>query len=95
MKLGKTVAVCHDGKYSRRIQGTIIATNKGSKILVRFPHPDPEVGGDVQAWFRKEKAIRHWKKLDNIWYGKRPARFSGWVDVDWFCPWFTVYPWKD
>ena len=83
MKRGKKVAVCHDGKWGRKVQGEVVATRRGHHIKVSFPRP--ESGEPVEFWARKMPTIRH--------SGKRYAYFGGWADIDWFCPWYAVHKW--
>ena len=28
-------------------------------------------------------------------YLKNYSHFAGWADIDWFCPWYSVYQWKE
>lgn len=95
MKLGTKVSVCHDGKFSRRVQGEVVATKRGYSVKVRFPHPAN--GQLVDFWARKIATVRHCrnKPPSCIYYGKRYAYFAGWADIDWFCPWFAVHKWKE
>lgn len=79
MKRGTKVAVCHDGKWGRRVQGEVIATRNGHHIKVSFPHP--ETGELVELWARRMSGK----------YG----HFGGWAPIDWFCPWYSVYKWRD
>ena len=83
MKRGKKVAVCHDGKWGRKVQGEVVATRRGHHIKVSFPRP--ESGEPVEFWARKMPTIRH--------SGKRYAYFGGWASIDWFCPWYAVHKW--
>lgn len=93
MKRGAKVAVCHDGKWGRRVQGEIIATRQGHHVQVRFPHP--ETGEPVEFWARKNRTIRRTirRKGSCISTGKRYAYFSGWADIAWWYPWYAVHPW--
>lgn len=93
MKRGDKVAVCHDGKWSRRIQGEVLETRNGHHLKIRFFHPG--TGALVEFWARKSPTVRHRRqKLPScIQYGKRYAYFAGWADIDWFCPWFAVHKW--
>jgi hypothetical protein len=74
MKRGNKVAVCHDGKWVRRVVGEVIATRRGHHIKVRFLHP--ENGSPVEFWARK--------------LPKEYSCFGGWADIDWFYPWYSV-----
>jgi hypothetical protein len=95
MKRGIAVAVCHDGKWGRRVKGVVIGTRKGSFIKVRFPHPADDT--PVEAWFRVIPTIHHRQVKRSRWgatiTGKNYKHFGGWVDIQWFCPWFAVYKW--
>ena len=95
MKRGTLVAVCHDGKWGRRVQGEVVGTRNGHHILVRFPNP--EDGTNVEFWARLNRPIRKRRVRETEYYiavqPKRPKYFSGWADIDYFCPWFAVYPW--
>lgn len=77
MKRGDSVAVCHDGKWGRRVQGEVVATRKGHHLKVRFPHPDD--GTPVEFWARRRPGRR--------------VYFAGWADISYFCPWYAVRPW--
>lgn len=87
------MAVCHDGKWGRRVQGEVTATRNGHHIQVSFQHP--ESGEPVSFWARKLPAIRYNrnKPPSCIHYDKRYAYFGGWADIDWFCPWFSIHTW--
>ena len=93
MKTGTKVWVCHDGKWSRRVQGVVQQQHNGHHITVEFPLGEQ----NVVAKFRKDNAIRYRKNKPPSYfiYGKRPARYSGWADVDYFAPWFAIYKMKD
>ena len=95
MKRGTKVAVCHDGKWGRRVQGEVIATRNGHHIKVSFPHP--ETGNPVEFWARRRPAIRKSrnKPPSCLYWGKHYAWFAGWADIDYFCPWFSVSKWKE
>lgn len=95
MKRGTQVAVCHDGKWGRRVQGEVVATRNGHHVKVRFPHP--MTGSPVEFWVRKRPAVRYRRErttgcITTIRL-KSPASFAGWADIEYFCPWFAVYPW--
>lgn len=98
MKRGTLVAVCHDGKWGRRVKGVVIDTRRGHHIKVRFPNPDDEVGGDVEFWARVRPTVRYQRRrqvspgffMTSL---NRYKSYGGWAEVDWFCPWFAVYPW--
>ena len=93
MKRGDHVAVCYDGKWGRRVKGEVIATRKGSRILVRFPE-----------WANEENIIEHWfpvRKLGSKWGGPR-KNYAGFVQVEksimrglFGMPgdWYSVWPW--
>ena len=88
MKLGDKVAVCHDGKWGRRVAGTVIATRNGHHIKVAFPHPSAD--HIVEFWVRKTSTVHY--RLTKV---KNYSHFTGWADIDWFCPWYSVYKWKE
>jgi len=95
MKRGTEVAVCHDGKWGRRVKGVVVATAKGSRIKVQFPSPVD--GTDVEFWARVIPSIRY-RQVKRARYGtvitlKNYKHFGGWADIQWFCPWFAVYKW--
>lgn len=93
MKRGDYVAVCYDGKWGRRVRGEVIATRKGSRILVRFPE-----------WANEDNILEHWfpvRRLKTRFGGPR-KNYAGFVPVeksimrglfgmpgDWYCVW----PW--
>lgn len=91
MKRGDKVAVCHDGKWGRRVEGEVVATRNGHHVKIRFFHPGTDAW--VEFWARKQPSIRYRRQAPNscIQYGKRYAYFGGWADIDWFSPWFAVY----
>lgn len=93
MKRGTIVAVCHDGKWGRRVQGEVVATRRGHHIQVRFPHP--ETDEPVLFWARKLPTIHYQRQKHGscISYGDRRAYFGGWAAIDWFCPWYSVHGW--
>lgn len=97
MKTGQKVAVCHDGKYSRRILGEIVKTRNGHHIKVRFPNP--ETGFPVEFWARKIPAVRYKKtqerKYVTMIYSKKYAYFAGWANIDWFSPWYSIEKWEE
>lgn len=94
-KSGTEVAVCHDGKWGRRVKGVIVKTNKGHRVLVRFTPPGESEA--VEFWAKRRPAIRHraTKRGSCVSYGKRKVSFAGWANVDTFCPWYAVHPWPD
>lgn len=92
MKRGQAVAVCHDGKWGRRVKGEVIETRRGHHIKVRFEHCD---AGVVEFWCRINRVIRYRKRQGCIVWSARPKYFAGWVDIDWFCPWYVIHPWKE
>lgn len=95
MKKGTIVAVCHDGKWGRKVKGEVVATRNGHHIKVRFPHPEDDT--PVEFWARKLPAIRYRRQKHGgcIMYSNRASYFAGWADIDWFSPWYSVYKWKD
>lgn len=97
MKIGKTVAVCHDGKWGRRVKGTVVGTKNGYRIKVRFRNPD--TGEDVEFWFRKRPTIHYRKEVFlrecfSVIYMECYAHYDGWVDINWFMPYFSVHKWR-
>lgn len=98
MKIGQLVAICHDGKWGRRVQGVVIATRRGHHIKVQFPHPVDD-RTPVEFWVRKEPSVRHQRtKRRPGWNNhsvdlKNYRSYSGWADIDYFCPWYRVYKW--
>lgn len=95
MKYGQKVAVCHDGKWGRRVQGEVVGTRRGHHIKIRFNSPVDDK--PVEFWARKLPTIHYMRNKPGscIYYSKRYAYFAGWADIDWFSPWFSVYKWKD
>lgn len=93
MKRGTKVAVCHDGKWGRKVQGKVVATKNGHRIKIRFPHP--ENGKFIEFWARKIPAVRYCKNNPPscIFHLKRYAYFAGWANIDWPCPWYSVHKW--
>jgi hypothetical protein len=90
MKFGNKVFVCHDGKWSRRVVGTVVRQHNGHHITVTF-----DFDGKTQTGkFVKKNPIRYQKRDGCITFMKRPKRYEGWLDIDYFCPWFAVYPFK-
>ena len=93
MKRGDIVAVCYDGKWGRRVKGEVIATRKGSRILVRFPE-----------WANEDNIIEHWFKVRRLHtkFGGPRKNYGGFVNVDksimrglFGMPgdWYCVWPW--
>lgn len=93
MKRGTIVAVCQDGKWSRRVKGEVIATRQGHHIKVRFPHPD--TNEPVEFWARKSRTVRYMRKRPGsvFTYRTRYRFFGGWAEIDTFCPWYSVVKW--
>ncbi len=87
MKRGTKVAVCHDGKWGRRVAGEVIATRQGHHILVRFEFDDKV----VEFWARRVPAVRYMQGRNGSYRSKRPVSYAGWADIDYFCPWFSVW----
>ena len=56
LKRGMAVAVCYDGKYGRRVKGEVIRTDRGSRVLVRFPLWADETDTVIEHWFKREHA---------------------------------------
>lgn len=93
MKRGTKVAVCHDGKWSRKVEGVVVETRNGHHIKIRFKNLDGEL---IEFWARKRPVIRYWRKPNGSYVitGKRAPSFAGWVEKsEYFCPWFVVYKW--
>ena len=102
MKRGTEVAVCQDGKWSRKVKGVVVQTKNGYKIKVRFTYGyDEETTETVEVWFKMQGVIRYEKKPYGTKYGciyrlKRYKYFAGWVNTDkWWSPWFSVYKWEE
>ena len=105
MKIGQEVAVCQDGKWSRRVKGVVVATKNGYKIKVRFTYGyDEETTHAIEVWFKVRGTIKfmkkpHGSKYGGVYYAKRYKDFAGWVNdeaaKDWWCPWFRVAEWED
>lgn len=90
MKRGAKVAVCHDGKWGRRVQGEVVATRRGHHIKVRFPHPE---SGELSSfWARVIPTVRYNrnKPPSCIHHGKQYKHFGGWADIYWF----SVHKWR-
>lgn len=87
MKRGQIVAVCHYGKFSRRVKGVIVATRNGHHVKVQFPHPD--TGEPVEFWARRRDDSTRYAR-NNSFY-----RYGGWADIDKWFPWYGIYHWKD
>ena len=94
MKRGNFVAVCYDGKWGRRVKGEVIATRKGSRILVRFPE-----------YANEDNIIEHWFKVRKLptKFGGPRKNYGGFVQVEksimrglFGMPgdWYTVWPWN-
>ena len=90
MKRGDKVWCCHDGKFSRRVEGVVTQQHKGHHITVQFEFDDQLV--TLRA--RRNPAIRCRQLKGYIMKHKRPVRFSGWADIDYFCPWFSIVKMK-
>lgn len=95
MKRGDKVWVCHDGKWSRRVEGVVVDTRRGHHIKVQFPHPEDRTS--VEFWARKKPAIRYWRTKKNscVSYGKSYTYYGGWADIDWWFPWYAVYKFQE
>lgn len=89
------MAVCHDGKWGRRVKGVVVDTRKGHHVKIKFPNP--ENGSDVEFWARIIPTIRYKRKKVNscIVHLGLYKHFAGWADIDYFCPWFSVYKWNE
>ena len=88
MKRGTKVAVCHDGKWSRMVEGVVVDTRRGHHIKVSFF--EPCIQETVQFWARKVRPIRYAKKSGCMLYLKRYSYYAGWANIDLFFPWFSV-----
>lgn len=96
MKRGDKVAVCYDGKWGRRVPGTVLATKNGYRILVEFnEYACDEGDAPVQHWFRVRAPERRWGQA---------KMFAGYVKVKrslmqglFGVPgdYYTVYKWND
>jgi hypothetical protein len=99
MKRGTIVAVCHDGKWGRRVKGVVVDTRNGHHIKVRFENPDDETEGapkEIEFWARVRPTIHYLKKCGfNSYRSNRYKSFGGWADIDYWCPWFAVYKWVE
>lgn len=95
MKRGKFVAVCYDGKYSRRVKGEVLRTNK-SRILVRFP--EFVSGTIVEHWFHQRRRPAKYGGPRKYYAGFVPVvpnslMFGlGITDIG---DWYRIYSWKD
>lgn len=95
MKRGQIVAVCHNGKWGRRVKGEVVATRQGHHIKVRFPNPD--TGAPLEFWARVSPIIHYTRKTRKwVWYDKRYKTYGGWIDgIDVWSPWYSVTKWKE
>jgi len=95
MKRGTIVAVCHDGKWGRRVKGVVVATRQGHHIKVRFDNPDnetPDAPAQVEFWARVRPTIHYRKKFDtNSYTMYRYKNYGGWVTNGVWFPWYSVY----
>ncbi len=80
MKVGKKVAVCHDGKISRGVEGVVVKQHNGHHITVKFTI----AGQTITQKFRRDTVTR-WRS---------GMTYCGWADSHLFCPWFRVVPRK-
>ena len=96
MKIGTEVAVCHDGKWGRRVKGVVVGTRQNTMIKVKFTPPGEEA--EVEFWTRVIPTIRHRRysksKYRNSYTLKHYKHFGGWAKIDYWCPWFAVYKWE-
>jgi hypothetical protein len=73
MKRGQIVAVCYDGKWSRKVPGRVLATKNGYKILVEFTEwAYDDNSKPIQHWFRVRAPKRRWGQAKS---------FAGFVPV--------------
>ncbi len=67
MKRGDKCFVCYDGKYGRRVIGTVIKNDRNRLILIEFKSYDDDLG-IVKSWFRKHKSDKQFS------LSKKPRR---------------------
>lgn len=80
MKRGDKVWVCQDGKFGRRVEGTVVRTKQGHHVQVSFSYVDDEENSqEVLFWVRLRSATKY-----------RYKTYAGWADVDVWSPWYTV-----
>lgn len=87
MKIGQVVAVCHDGKWGRRVKGVVTGTQRGLYITVQFQNPNTGEPIEFKARRRDDNTRRR--------RSQQHYKYGGWVDIDYFFPWYGVYTWKD
>ena len=73
MKRGDQVSVCYDGKWGRRVEGTVLATDRGGRILVRFVPWASDLENPVDHWFHVRRRSTR--------YGGPRKYFAGFVPV--------------
>lgn len=85
MKVGTQVAVCHDGKWGRRVSGTVVKQRNGHHIQVMFCLPG------------EDKPTLFWARRIPAQHGRwsRGHYWGGWANADYFMPYFSVHKWKD
>lgn len=74
MKRGAKVAVCYDGKFSRKMPGEVVDTHNGYRIKVRFQLWEEFPGPFIEVWFPLRMTGRRW--------GGAPKQFAGWVRTE-------------
>ena len=84
MKRGDKVWVCQDGKFSRRVEGTITKTRQGHHACVQFIYQDA---------YGNDSATSFWARLTCRGYGY--GVFAGWSDTGRWCDWYTVMKQSD
>ena len=92
LKRGMAVAVCYDGKWGRRMKGEVIRTDRGSRVLVRFPLWAEETETVVEHWFKRRRADLDPQR--QYFGGYVPREFS--VMKHFFGmpgDWYAVYRW--
>ena len=94
MKRGDTVAVCYDGKWSRRVKGIVLATRQTGRIQVRFNSYDDDT--ETTKWFpRRSRPHRHGGKP--FYYGGHVTDDTSLGSVLFGMPgdWYSVYEWEE
>lgn len=76
MKRGDQVSVCYDGKWGRRVDGTVLATDRGGRILVRFIPWANDIETPVEHWFRLRRRSTRYGGPRKYFAGFVPAQDS-------------------
>jgi hypothetical protein len=94
-KRGSKVWVCYDGKWSRRVEGTVVATHRGKAVTVRFQQWDePDV--TLTHKFRVTKRNRVWGGPSKQIAGCVPTKDSLMSKLfDLPGDWYRVFKYKD